>query len=177
MGNLREVAARVEKRAGRKLARGTVDLPLPLYDGNYGGRFGVLDGERLAEFEQIREGDITPEQALDIGAELISDACRQILARDERGKWEPLTHDDARPVRFDEEFAEALALEPSPESDAIESGADVVLAVWTVEGDDGERLVSTPALNLFAIRLLEWMTDTSKRIEGELAGGSQARRQ
>lgn len=173
MANLREVAKAVEKRAGKKLARGTIDLPLPIFGGEYGARFGVLNAERLAEFEDMTSNEtVTAEEALEVAADFVADSCRVILARPEDGKdFAPLEHDDGRPVRFDQDFAEALGLEP-PDGQALDSMTDVVYAVWTT--DTGE--VNPAALNRFAIRLLNWSQNTSRKVEGELAGESRATR-
>lgn len=173
MANLREVAASVEKRSKRKLARGTVTLRLPVRDGEYLARFGVLDSERIAEFERLRDPDADGSEA---AAEFISDACRCIMARpDDELTAVKLTHDDGRPVRFDQGFAEALDLEPAPGHE-LASMADVVLACWTVEDDDGERTVSAIALDRFGANLLDWMQDTSRLVEGELVGESNGSR-
>jgi hypothetical protein len=173
VANLKQTARDIEARAKRKLARGTVDLALPIFDGAYGARFGVLGSERLAELEAIgADESMTAEAANDAAAEFVFDACRQILARGDGKGYEPLTHDDGRPVRFDEEFAEALELEPPAGKPSIGSGADVVLSCWTT--DTGE--LNGPALNNYAIRLLTWMQDTTSRVEGELVGESQGTR-
>lgn len=179
MANLRDVAQQVEQRSKRKHARGSVDLPLPLYEGTYAARFGVLDGERLTEFEQAATRELSEEEALELNAEFVADACRTIGVV-EGGKFDPLRHDDGRAVRFDQDFAELLSLERA-DGEAIDSMAGVVLAVWTVEEDDGEGGVklatNVAALSLFAQRLLVWMQDTNREVEGELAGGSSATRQ
>lgn len=172
MANLREVAAAVEKRGKPKLARSTVVLPLPLYGGAYAVRYGLLDADRLADFEADTETAETPDESTELAALLVADACRHVMCDGER-----LTHDDGRPVRFDEEFAEALGLAPPPGKDKIASMADVVLACWTTQDpDDDARAVNVTALNQFAIRLLNWMQDTSARVEGELVGESQGTR-
>src|SRR3954469_5173354 len=167
MANLVDVARSVEQRSKRKLAPGAVTLPLPLYDGQYLGRFGVLSPDRIAEFERLRD---PAEDALEGAAEFIADALRYVMARPEDGdKPVRLVHDDGAPVRFDQRFAEALGLEAAPER-KLESMVDVVFAVWTVEGDDGDRAVNGIALDLFGSRLLDWMQDTSALVVGELVG-------
>jgi hypothetical protein len=173
MANLRDVARSVEQRAAHKLARGAVTLPLPLYDGHYLGRFGVLDPERISEFERLRDPSA---DALEAAADFIADSCRYLMARPE-GSSVPvkLTHDDGRPVRFDADFAEAVGLEAAPGRE-LASMTDVVFAAWTVEDDDGERAVSTIALDLFGSKLLEWMRDTTRLVEGELVGESNGAR-
>lgn len=177
MANLREVAAAVEARGKPKYARATVLLPLPLFGGAYSARFGVLDAERLAEFEAILSSgaELPPEEELALTAGFVSDACRQLSVMSEDGKPEALMHDDGRQVRFDEEFCEALGLAPPPGREKFESGADVVLACWTVESD-GERAINATALNGFSNRLFDWMQDTSRRVQGELVGESQGTR-
>jgi hypothetical protein len=173
MANLRDVARSVEKRAAHKLARGTVTLPLPLYDGQYLARFGVLDPDRIAEFERLSDPN---EDTYEAAADFIADACRCILARpDDASVPVKLTHDDGRPVRFDQEFAEALGLEPAPGRE-LASMTDVVFAAWTVEDEEGERAVSAIALDLFGAKLLDWMRDTSRLVEGELVGESNGTR-
>lgn len=177
MATLREVAAAVESRHARKLARGTVDRRLPIFEGTIGARFGVLDPERLAEFERIGGEDYTPEQALDAAALFVADACRVVLAQsDPGGPWEPMTHDDGRPVLFDEDFAETFGL-TLPGGRSVESSADVVLACWTVEEADGRLTVNAQALNVYSLDLLRWAQDTSQAVAGELAGESPAARQ
>jgi hypothetical protein len=173
MGNLRDVAQSVQKRSAHKLARGTVTLPLPIFDGHYLARFGVLDADRIAEFERLSDPGA---DAYEAAADFIADACRYIMARPEGGAVPvKLTHDDGAPVRFDERFAEALELEPAPGRE-LASMTDVVFAVFTVEDDDGERTVSAIALDLFGSRLLDWMRDTSRLVEGELVGESNGAR-
>lgn len=173
MANLRDVARRVEQRSAHKFARGTVVLPLPLYEGQFAARFGVLGAERLAEFERLGES-FTVEQNTEACADVIAEACRQILGHGELGgKYEELTHDDGRPVLFDVDFAEALELPPPPGKDKHEGLSDVVLSCW-LSDDTGE--VITTALNSFAVRLVGWMTDTARAVEGEIAGESLATR-
>lgn len=173
MGNLRDVARSVEQRAKSKLARGAVTLRLPIYDGQYLGRFGVLSQERIAEFERLRDPDA---DSVEAAAEFIADALRYVMARPDDGSVPvKLTHDDGRPVRFDKDFAEALGLEPPPGGE-LSSMADVVLACWTTEDDEGERVVSAIALDLFGARLLDWMQDTTRLVEGELVGESNGAR-
>ncbi len=176
MANLREVAAAIEARGKPKYARGIVTLPLPLYGGAYAARFGVLDADRLSEFEQVANSgaEMEPDAEMAFTAGFVSDACRTICAASD-GEPEPLAHDDGRPVLFDEEFCAALGLEPPPGVTEFKSGADVVLACWTVESD-GERAVNVAALSGFANRLFDWMQDTSRRVQGELVGESQGTR-
>lgn len=175
MGNLRDVAKAVEQRSKQKLARGSVKITLPLYGGAYAARFGVLDPDKLESFYEKVQGEekITPGEAVEIYAQFIADACRQLLAKD-GGKWEPLTHDDGRHVRFDEEFAETLAL-ALPDGEAIDSMSGVVRAVWTVDDGDGRTEINVAALNMFSLNLAGWMGDTTKRVEGEIVGESSAR--
>lgn len=172
MANLRDVARAVEQRGARKLARGSVVLPLPIFEGQYAGRFGVLDGERLQEFEQFTTREsVPPDEANEVAADFIADALRQVLGCSEAGgTFDPLEHDDGRPVRFDQDFAEALELEP-PAGVTLDSMAAVVLAVFSVEAEARVEL-NTAALQGFAIRLLEWMQDTSRHVQDELAGES-----
>lgn len=174
MANLRDVARTVEQRSKHKLARGSLVLPLPLYDGQYLARFGVLSPDRIAEFERLRDPDAS---VLEAAAEFIADACRYLMARPADSSVPvKLTHDDGDPVRFDQRFAEALELEPAP-GRQIESMADVVYAVFTVEDpDDGERAVSGIALDRFGTKLLDWMQDTARLVEGELVGESNGAR-
>lgn len=177
MPSLREVAQAVQTQTKRKLARGSVVFLLPIYEGRYAARFGVLDAERVGEVERM-EDHASPTEVLEAQALFIADACQVILgAAEPGGKRGALTHTDGRPVRFDEEFAEALELEPAPDHGPFASSADVVLACWTAEDDDGKRALNSIALNLFALRLLEWMSDTRAAVEGELVGGSNGSRQ
>lgn len=172
MANLREVAKDVERRSAAKFARGSIVLSLPIYEGQYAARFGVLPAERLVEFERLGES-FTVEQNTEACADLIGEACRQILGRRKAGgPYEELTHDDGRPVLFDVDFAEALDLPAPPGKDKHEGLSDVVLSCWM--SDDGE--VITPALNSFAVKLVGWMTDTARAVEGEIAGESLATR-
>lgn len=177
MANLREVVAVVEARGKPKYARATVMLPLPLFGGAYSARFGVLDAERLSEFETVANSGAEMEPAAEMAftAGFVSDACRVICANDDAGTPEALTHDDGRAVRFDEEFCAALGLNPPPGVTEFKSGADVVLACWAVESDS-ERAVNVAALSGFANRLFDWMQDTSRRVQGELVGESQGTR-
>lgn len=176
MAKLTEVAAAIEKRTTQKLARGSVVLELPLYDGQYAGRFGVLADEVQAEFERAaQDPDVSRERSLEVAGELIADSCRAILARSQAGgAFEPLEHDDGRAVRFDQDFAATLELERG-DGKPVESMADVAVAVWTVETDDGKLEVNTAALNAFAIRLVEWMANTRAPVEGEVVEAFQPR--
>lgn len=167
MASLKEAARMIEQRKAQKLARGRVVLELPIYEGEVAGRFGVLDDDALGEFEALVErGNVSRQEALDAGAQFIADACRGMLARTEPGgPYEPMTHDDGRPVLFDEEFAETFGLEHR--GAAPTSSTDVVFAVFTTEDGD----VNTAALNVFAIKLLGWMQNTAGPVEGEVVGG------
>lgn len=172
MGNLRDVARRVEARSGGKLARATVVRMLPLYGGAFAARFGMLPMDAIRAIEQQAEAGMDDDASLDLTAGFVADACRQLYAR-EGGGLEALTHDDGSPVRFDEQFAEVLGLEPIPGRDAFEGSHDVVLACWVVEDPEGgERMLNVPAVNAYSIELLEWMQDTTRRVEGEVVGES-----
>ena len=165
MGNLREVHAAVEKRGAQKLSRASVLLPLPIFEGEYAARFGVLNGDRIQEMISASSGDVSSDDHLLIAAEFIADACRQVYARPEAGsKYEPLTHEDGDRVRFDIGFAEVLELGELRE----QSGAAVVVAMWT----NDEGTVSDVMLHRFGARLLDFMQDTTAEIAGELAGES-----
>jgi hypothetical protein len=177
MARLTDVAAKIETRTTAKLARSSVVLELPLYDGQYAGRFGLLPDETQREFERLAEraqaDELEPAEAINAAADMIADSCRRILARSEPGgPYEPLEHDDGRPVKFDEDFAKLLGLR-LPDEQPIGSMADVVRACWTVEddaGDEGTLEVNTTALQGFAIRLLRFMQDTRAPVEGEVVG-------
>lgn len=177
MANLRDVAREVEARGAKKLARGTVDMPLPLYGGKeYGARFGVLDSDRLDEMTKLAEGqtEISAQEALEANAQFVADACRVILKVDGK-KREKLTHDDQRPVLFDEDFAEVLGLQ-LPHGRPIDSAMACVLAVFTVQDEDGQIELNAAGVTTLAINLLVWMQDTAKKVEGELLGESVAAR-
>lgn len=174
MAKLTDVAARIEQRTQAKLARSSVILELPLYEGQYAGRFGLLPEETQREFERLAEraqrDELPYEEAMDAAADMIGDACRQVLARSEPGgPYEPLEHDDGRPVRLDEDFARALTLERG-DGKPIDSSGGVVIACWTVEGPGGDLEVNTAAVQGFAIRLLTFMQDTRRPVEGEIVG-------
>lgn len=169
MATLKDAAAAIEKRGAQRLVRSSVVLPLPIFEGQYAARFGVLPPARLDAFEASGRGeDLTDEESHRVAADLLADSCRYLLARLEPGgEFVKLTHDsDGRPVRFDAEFAETIGLEPLGDATTFEDMADVVLACWTT--DDGE--VSGIALQQFTIRLLGWFRDTARTVEGELAG-------
>lgn len=178
MANLTDVAQRVAQRSKHKLARGTVDLPLPIYEGQYAGRFGVLDADGIIAFErEMEQANADDSDLTERIAQFVADSCRVVLARSEAGgEYEKVTHDDGRPVRFDEDFASALDL-TLPDDEKIGSMADVVRAVWCVEDSDGGVQVNSPALNTFGTQLLGWMQDTSQEIAGELVGGLNGTRQ
>lgn len=177
MANLTDVARQVESRSKRKLARGTVDLPLPIYEGQYGARFGVLDSEGLAAFEREMETAREEDDPTERIAQFVADSCRCVIARTQLGgPYEKVTHEDGRPVRFDEDFAEALGLR-LPNDEALSSAADVVRAAWCVEDDDGAVQVNSAALNTYGTHLLGWMQDTSQELAGELVGGLNGTRQ
>jgi hypothetical protein len=175
MPELQTAVDAVKARTKRARARGTVDLPLPIYEGQFAGRFGVLDPDRLDAFvrETMEVADLDREDParkaanLEACCSLIADACRTILARTEQGgRFEPLTVTDSagtRPVRFDQDFAEALGLE----LDANTREA-VVRAVWTL--DDGS--LADVMLNRFAGSVLDFSRDTTREVEDELAGES-----
>jgi hypothetical protein len=176
MANLKAAAAKIEQRTKAKLARGAVSLPLPIFEGQYGARYGVVSEEAMDRFEKIAEkAEVTRHEAVEVAAEFIADACRTILARTgPDDPWEALQHDDGRPVRFDEDFVEALGLEPAegeyaPEGGVIASDVDAVLAVFVT--DTGE--LNTAALNQHAGRLLTWMQNTEAPVIGELVEGPQ----
>lgn len=169
MATLKQTAAKIEAEVESKLARGTVTLPLPVYGGRYAARFGVLGNDAQNALEAAIEA-LTAEdshEAEEVTGQIVADACRVILAKtDARGEWEPLQHEDGRPVRFDEEFASELGLDPAP-GHPIDSMAAVVLACWvTTEGD-----LASQALIAYVERLMGWMTDTARPVEGEIVEG------
>lgn len=178
MASLKDAAAAIERRGAAKLVRASVLLPLPIFEGQYAGRFGILPPERLQVFDEVMQDsagrDEGSAQALRTAADFIADSCRQLHARLEPGgPFEPLTHDsDGRPVRFDAEFAETVGLDPPDGAAKFEGMEEVVLACWTT--DEGE--VSSVALHGFGIRLLGFMQDTTRDVEDELVGESRGGR-
>lgn len=168
MADLRQTVEQVSKRVAHARARSTVDLPLPIYEGNYVGRFRVLDQDRIRELQNVEDDDTAAG-----AAEFIADACKVICVRQPNGKVEPLT-DAGHPVRFDETFAEAVNLEPPNGKASHDSAADVVLACWSLEPeeDGSPPVLNENALQSFGVRLIDWMEDTNRRVVGELAGKS-----
>jgi hypothetical protein len=165
MARLTEVASRIERDVSHKLARGTLVLPLPVYEGSYAAQFGVADAARMDEFAETMGRDVPADETVAEAAQFIADTCRRILARDGKG-WEALEHEDARPVRFDEDFAKTLGLRLPGDVEPA-SSSDVVLACWvTDEGD-----IANAAIASLSIRLLNWMKDTRAPVEGEIVQG------
>jgi hypothetical protein len=169
MATLKQSAAKIEQEVTSKLARGTITFPLPIYGGRYAARFGVLGQDAMTALEQATES-LTAEnahEAEEVTGQMVADACRVILAKtDARGEWESLTHEDGRPVLFDQDFATELGLDPAA-GHPLDSMAAVVLACWvTTEGD-----LASQALIAFVERLMEWMRDTTKPVEGEIVEG------
>lgn len=164
---LSEVVEVVKAQAERVLPRSTVDLVLPVYDGAFAARFGVLDPDALeTAHDRLTSSENVADNA-QACCDFLADACRVICRRQPEGEATPLEHDDSTPVRFDSRFAESLGL-----SLAEENAAAVVRACWTTE--DGT--LSAMALDAFATRLLGWMQDTSRPVVGELLGESQGSR-
>lgn len=176
MANLKQTAAKIEQRTSAKLARGTVTLELPVYDGQYAARFGVLDEASIEalttlQVKMMNATEANVHEALEAAAQVIADASRRIVARSEKGgEYEPLEHDDGRPVLFDQEFAEALDLEAAPGYE-LDSMAGVVLACWVVEDAENERALSALDLVAFAEKLGNWMQNTRAPVEGEVVEG------
>ena len=118
--------------------------------------------------------NMTREEEAETIGQFVADACRGVVLAKSSERRERLTHDDGRPVKFDQGFAEALGLVMA-DGDPPASSAEVVLAVWSVEdADDGTVSVNTTALQGFGMRLLEFMQDTTRPVLGELAGKSLA---
>lgn len=166
MADLRTAVEQVKAATKSARPRATILLPLPIYEGRFAAEFRVLDPERFRVFaessaDESKDEDERFREALDF----IADACRQIHALID-GKPEPLEADGV-PVRFDQRFANALGLELESES-----AAAVVQACWSL--DDGS--VNRLALNAYGVRLIEWMEDTTRRVEGELLGESSGGR-
>lgn len=168
MANLKQTAAQIERRTKSKLARGTVDLELPIYDGQYAGRFGVV-GEQVQDemMEAVNTPGADRARALEATATFIAQSCRTLLGRGTKGgKMETLEHEDGRPVRFDLEFAEALELDAA-DGFPLDRMEAVVLACWV----NDEGVLNDMALGKFVEALARWMTDTRREIEGEVVGG------
>jgi hypothetical protein len=161
--DLQAAVQQVREHSANRRPRSTVDLPLPIHDGLWVGRFRVLDLERIEEFDAAVDSSSETEAT----QTFVADALLQILMRPARGaEPEPVT-DGGQPVRFDEAFAAALGLELDEESDIA-----VVRAVWSVEDEDGTARFNAMALDRFAGRLFSWMENTSAPIAGELLGES-----
>lgn len=178
MARLTDVAAKIEREAEAKLARGSVVLELPVYGGRYAARYGLLGVEALDAFQEtldkLAARDTDLEAGYEAGAQFIADACRAILARsgeDDKAKWEDLAHDDGRPVLFDEDFAAALKL-TGRDGVKIDSAVACVQACWVTQNDDGEPgEFSAAAFTNYAGDLYAWMQDTRLPVVGEIVGG------
>lgn len=151
-------------------ARGTVTLPLPVGDGRWGARFGVLDPEKRDAMHARARAAVTPDEEARAMAGFVADSCRSIVVRveeDGETSWEDVTA-QGQPVVFGKPFAKALGYA----GDDLDSMEDVVLLCWTT--DDGT--LNMEALGNFSDLLMAWAQDTNRRVAGEVLGESRAGR-
>lgn len=161
--DLQAAADIVRKRVDQMPARGTVNLPLPVGEGRWGAKFGLLKPAEL-EAAQVKIAQaVKADDKAQAIAEFVADSCRCILVQTDDG-WQEVT-DGGRPVRFGEAFAEALGM---TDFDPEAGMAGVVLACWTVD----DETLNLMALDAFADRLLRWTFDTNRPVVGELVGES-----
>jgi hypothetical protein len=82
-----------------------LDLPIPEWDGDVVVRFERIPRKTIVQAQNMRNARAS-------NAQLLVDACREILVRDDDGTLHPASEGDgiASPVRFDARLAEMFGL-------------------------------------------------------------------
>lgn len=141
-----------------------LDLDVPGYGGDLVARYRVPPAgelDRVAKrISKLPEG----ERLLAATISQVILACDSMWIR-VNGELEPLDPNDTLPVRYDHRLAEALGIEITAKTTA----AEVVKSVF-VSGTG----LNVAALSAHASQLGEWMIDTSRDVDEDFLGESEA---
>lgn len=141
---------RVRARREERVADEHLDLPVPTWGGELVARFRVVDSvifERIAKRLQSGKTDTGAD------ADFLCAACAGVFVRDDDGPLEAVLC-DGKPVAFDKGLADVLGVE-------VERAREVVY--YLVKDNQ-------LALSLFAVKVINWMQDTSAEVEGQIVG-------
>jgi hypothetical protein len=150
---------RLKARRGELMEERTFDIDVPGTGGRLVLRLGVLPRQRLAALQsRAGKANASPEEALDLNADTIISACRNVLGREQRD--DPLVPlDPSAPVGIgDDRLATSIGL---PERTRAR---EVLLGVFA--------LAPSPdmAIAVAAGRYLEWASAAADDIDEEFAG-------
>lgn len=142
---------RIKARRAERLADETVLLPIPTWQGDLVARYGVIESKELRKLMRRIEKS---EGALGDNADLLVKACRGIQLRDENDDLQEIVGPDGGPVTFDATLAEKLG---------IDAGSQVEVVLHVI----GRNPL---AVGAHASTVIKWMQDTSKPVDGAIAG-------
>lgn len=154
-GGADSLAARIRRRHDAQIQNQELLLPFPGWSGDLVMRYRVLDRAQIERYiEKAQQGKA------DIGAnaDLLSDACSGVFLRDDQTE-ELVEQSDTKGL--DVTYAtlgEVLGYEEMRVRELIERLAN------------GNHI----AINAHAMKVVEWMEDTSRKVEGSLQGESPA---
>jgi hypothetical protein len=165
LDTLRARRAEAEKRKHLR-------LPVPGWQGGLVAKYAVLDPESsrkarraLSSMELDSEDADTQTTML---AEMLAAATVEILARDADDRLVALSDHVGDgiplPVKYDTRLATAVGVTPARETDG-----SVVRAVFS----DDTGTFNVMAFTNHVTKLIEWMSDTSRAVEGEILEESE----
>ena len=144
------VIDRVRARRDERIADEHLDLPVPTWGGELVARFTVVDTDVLERItKRLQAGKADP----GADADFLVAACTGVFVREDDGPLEAVTH-DGQPVAFDKRLAVVLGIDAERAREVVD---------YLVKGN---RL----ALGSLAVRVLNWMQDTSVEVEGQIVG-------
>lgn len=157
MADTRESALeRIRRRRDELAGERHHDAELPGYGGAVVLRFGAIAWEQIQEIGARAQKDKGERRLLNAQADLLITACREVLVR-VGDDLAPI--DEPGPVRFDQQLASALGLEPQErtaravlfEAFALANAPDVAIAAMSAE-------------------LQQWMGESDGEIDQALLG-------
>lgn len=147
----------IRERYERLAQDGSTTFDIPGYGGLLVGRYRRLSWK---EIQELRETHAESGDVVAYNADLIADACEELLVRDEQGQIRTLAEEagQAVPIQFDLDLARILGIDDSPQS----RGAVVL------EAFQGNEL----AVNAHSLEIFEWMV--RGRSDAEVAALGEA---
>lgn len=146
------IVEQLRARRAERLADEHLDLPIPTWEGQLVARYRVVRGEEVRKLLQ-RASTGRADQTAD--ASFLVTACEQVFAMDDEGRMVVLRRPDGMPMRYEPALGELVA------GERFERAVALVYHLFA----DNDLAISSHAL-----KLAQWMQDTSREVEGAIVG-------
>jgi hypothetical protein len=149
-------------RAQRRehVAKRTIELEVPGWQGHLALRLGPVPGRHLDRIVERQTTSKSPERTFNTNADLLIAACVEVLGREQADQeWVLLTDEEGEPLRLDLRLAAAMKLE-----------ADRARAV--VRELYANANAPEMAVNQACIEYIAWATSANEELDEELLGES-----